>query len=117
MKNQKTRKRKQTRKVTKGKRSSTKKKKRKTKKYSIKNARMISKKRYNMLLQKKKRTKKENKDLDRALFVNYCKCIKKIKYAKEYGPGAEYPICMSSVYKQRGIKPPKDVTKKCKRYL
>ena len=64
---------------------------------------------------RKETNKKENKDLDRALFVNYCKCIKKIKYAKEYKPGAEYPVCMSSVYKQRGIKPPKDVTKKCKR--
>jgi len=116
MKNKKTRKRKQTKKTIK-KRVSTKKAERKTKKYSIKNARMVSKKRYNMLLQKKKRTKKENKDLDRALFVNYCKCIKKIKYAKDYKQGVEYPICMSSVYKQRGIKPPKDVTKKCKRYL
>jgi hypothetical protein len=105
----KTRKRKLTRKVTKA--------KRKTKKFSIKDARMVSKKRYNMLLQKKKRTKKENKDLDRALFVSYCKCIKKIKYAKDYKYGAEYPICMNSIYKQRGIKPPKDVTKKCKRYL
>ena len=63
--------RKLTRKVTKA--------RRKTKKFSIKDARMVSKKRYNMLLQKKKRTKKENKDLDRALFVSYCKCIKKIK--------------------------------------
>ena len=91
--------------------------KRRTKKFSIKNARMISKKRYNILLQKKKRTKKENKDLDRALFVNYCKCIKKIKYSKDYQRGVEYPICMSSIYKQRGIKPPKDIVKKCKRYL
>ena len=101
--------RKLTRKVTKA--------RRKTKKFSIKDARMVSKKRYNMLLQKKKRTKKENKDLDRALFVSYCKCIKKIKYAKDYKYGEEYPICMNSIYKQRGIKPPKDVTKKCKRYL
>ena len=113
---QKTRKatRKATRKTT---RKTTRKAPRKAKKFSIKDARMVSKKRYNMLLQKKKRTKKENKDLDRALFVNYCKCIKKIKYADDYKSGAEYPICMSSIYKQRGIKPPKDVTKKCKRYL
>ena len=92
------------------------KKKTKKKRYSIKNARMVSRKRYSVLLKKKRRPRKENKDLDRALFVNYCKCVKKLKYSKKYGKGAEYPICMNSIYKQRGIKPPSGVTKKCKRY-
>ena len=61
-------------------------------------------------------TKRDKKDLDRALFVNYCKCIKKLKYSKDYEKGLEYPICTSSIYKKRGIKPPKDITKKCKLY-
>ena len=93
----------------------------KKKKKSIKNARMVSKKRYSQLIKKKKTrkrmTKRDKKDLEKALFVNYCKCIKRLKYSKEYEDGLEYPICMSSVYKQRGIKPPKDIVKKCKRYL
>jgi hypothetical protein len=92
----------------------------KTRKRSIKKARTVSKKNYSQLLKKKKTkkrmTKKENKDLDKALFVNYCKCIKKIKYSKSYEKGAEYPICLSSVYKKRGIKPPRNITKKCKKY-
>lgn len=98
---------------------------RKTKRYkkkkSIKKARMVSKKKYSQLLRKKKSkkrlTKKEKKNLDRALFVNYCKCIKKIKYDKKYETGIEYPICVSSVYKKRGIKVPKDIYKKCKQYI
>ena len=93
-----------------------KKRKTKKKKYSIKNAKMISKKRYTKLLKKKRKTKKEKKDLDKALFVNYCKCIKRLKYSKKYKKGQEYPICISSVYIKRNIKPPKDIVKKCKKY-
>ncbi len=85
-------------------------------KYSIKNARMISEKRYNELLNKKRLTNKEKKELDRALFVKYCKCIKKIKYSSVYSSGVEYPICMSTIYNKRGKKAPKGVTKKCKNY-
>ena len=96
------------------KRKQTKKKKR----ISIKNAKMISKKNYKKLLKKKKSkkrlSKKDKEKLNRALFVNYCKCIKKLKYSKKYEIGFEYPICMSSIYKKRGLKPPKDVKKKCK---
>ena len=95
-------------------------KKGKTKRKSIRNARMVSKKRYSNLIKKKKSrkrmTKRDEKDLDLALFVNYCKCIKKLKYSKDYEKGLEYPICISSVYKKRGLKPPKDITKKCKQY-
>ena len=94
------------------------KKKHKHMKKSIRRARTISKKRYTHLLNKrrtkKRMTNKDKKELDRALFVNYCKCIKKLKYSKEYKAGTEYPICMSSVYKKRGIKPPKNVSNKCK---
>ena len=92
----------------------------KTKKRSIKKARVITRKKYEKLVKKKKTkkrmTKKEKKQLDHALFVNYCKCIKKLKYSKEYEEGLEYPICMSSVYTKRGLKAPKDVKKKCKQY-
>lgn len=99
--------------------------KKKTKRYkkkkSIQKARMVSKKKYSQLLKKKKTkkrlTKKEKKNLDRALFVNYCKCIKKIKYDKNYEKGIEYPICVSSIYKKRGFKVPKDISKKCKQYI
>tara|TARA_Y100000996_G_C22521505_1_gene642667 strand:- start:1126 stop:1410 length:285 start_codon:yes stop_codon:yes gene_type:complete len=93
----------------------------KKKKKSIKNARMVSKKRYSQLIKKKKTrkrmTKRDKKDLEKALFVNYCKCIKRLKYSKEYEDGLEYPICMSSVYKKRGFTPPKNIYKKCKQYI
>ena len=50
-------------------------------KRSIKKARMISRKKYETLVKKKRSrkrlTKKEKKQLENALFVNYCKCIKK----------------------------------------
>ena len=49
-------------------------------------------------------TKKEKQQLNHALFINYCKCIKKLKYSKEYEEGLEYPICISSIYKKRGFK-------------
>ena len=93
---------------------------RKTKRRSIKKARTVSKGKYDKLVKKKKTkkrmTKKEKQQLDQALFVNYCKCIKKLKYSKEYEEGLEYPICMSSVYKKRGFKAPKNVKEKCKKY-
>jgi hypothetical protein len=97
------------------KRKQTKKRSQK-RKYSIKKTKMISKKNYDKLLKKKRLTKKERIKLDRALFVNYCKCIKKIKYNQKYPKGAEYPICISSIYKQRNLTPPKDIIKRCKKY-
>ena len=86
----------------------------KAKKRSIRNIRKLSKKRYNNLLRKKRLTKREKKTLDRELFLNYCKCVKKIKYDKNYEKGLEYPICMNSIYKNRKITPPKKVALKCK---
>ena len=109
---------------SKGKRSKNKRSKSKSNKRSkkrIRNARMVSKKRYTNLLkkktQKKRMTPKDRKELDRALFVNYCKCIKKIKDSKEFQKGLEYPICMSSVYTKRGIKPHRNATKQCNKYV
>ena len=90
------------------------------KRKSIKKARIVSKKRYKKLLHKKRTkrrmSKKEKEQLDHALFINYCKCIKSLKYSKKYEEGLEYPICISSVYKNREIKPPKDLKEKCRKY-
>ena len=76
----------------------------------------ISEKKYKALLEKRRRyntslSKKEKKQLDDALFVKYCKCLKKFE---SEGDSKGYPICMNAVYKQRKIKPPKNPVKKCK---
>ena len=76
----------------------------------------ISEKKYKALLKKRRRyntslSKKEKKQLDDALFVKYCKCLKKFE---SEGDSRGYPICMNAVYKQRKIKPPKNAVKKCK---
>ena len=89
-------------------------------KWTLKKAGMVTKERYKKLLTKKSNgislNKNEKKDLDRALFVKYCKCTKKLKKDKEIEKGEEYPICTHSIYLNRGIKTPKGVQKKCKRY-
>jgi len=75
----------------------------------------ISEKKYKSLLKRRKRntslSKKEKKQIDDALFVKYCKCLKKFE---SEGDAKGYPICMNAVYKQRKIKPPKNPVKKCK---
>jgi hypothetical protein len=76
----------------------------------------ISEKKYKALLKKRRRyntslSKNEKKQLDDALFVKYCKCLKKFE---SEGDSKGYPICMNAVYKQRKIKPPKNAVKKCK---
>lgn len=75
----------------------------------------ISEKKYKSLLERRKSntslSKKEKKQLDDALFVKYCKCLKKFE---SEGDAKGYPICMNAVYKQRKIKPPKNPVKKCK---
>ena len=87
---------------------------------SLQRARLLSKKEYETYIhkrQKKKRmTKKQKKDLDHTLFINYCKCIKKLKKDKKTKKNLEYPICMSSVYTKRGFKPLENVREKCKHY-
>ena len=57
------------------------KKSKKTKK-KLSTVRMISKKKYKQLLSKKKLSTQEKQQLNHALFINYCKCIKKLKYWK-----------------------------------
>jgi len=87
---------------------------------SLKKAKILSKKEYNILIKKrkskKKLTKKQNQKLDHTLFIKYCKCVKHLKYSKKNKNYLEYPICTSSVYTKRGFKPPKNVRKRCKKY-
>ena len=69
--------------------------------------------------QKGKLTKKKAKVLDKMLQNKLCKCIKGLKAKnyknKKFKKGSEYPICLSSIYTKRGIKPPKRAIKKCKK--
>ncbi len=55
-------------------------------------------------------SKKESKQLNDELFTKYCRCIKTLKKSKNKG---RYGICMNSVYNNRKIKPPFNVSKKC----
>ena len=80
----------------------------------------ISKKKYKQLISKKRSkkknttlTSKEKKQLDDALYVKYCKCLKQFESKGEYSKG--YPICMNSVYKNRGFKPPQNASRNCKK--
>jgi len=96
--------------------------KKRKQKYSLKRAkkRIVSKKKYQELIKKrqhyKKLSLKERKQLDEDLFVNYCSCVKSLKYDSKVKDYLEYPVCMSSIYKKRGFKPPKGVTQKCGKY-
>jgi len=93
----------------------------KLKKFSLKKSKsnMISKKKYNELIKKRQHHKKltltERKQLDHALLMNYCSCIKKLKN-KKTKKNLEYPICMSSIYNKRKFKSPKNAKSKCKKY-
>ena len=65
----------------------------------------------------KKISKKNNKILDNHLKKKYCKCIKtlKNKYPKKSRIyKGKYGICMNSIYKNRGFKPPYNISNKCK---
>ena len=86
---------------------------------------LISETKYKNLIKKSKNNtinREEKKDLDEALNIKYCHCIKKLylkniflenildKKAK-YNP---YAICMSSIYKNRNITPPKKASYTCR---
>ena len=104
------------------KRASSKKRTRKKRKSKKKKAltKKLSSETYKDLISrkqaKKRMTKKQKKQLDDELFVNYCKCVKKLKYEKKGPKSREYPYCASSIYKNRGFAMPKGVTKKCRAY-
>jgi len=65
---------------------------------------------------KKRMTKRQKKQLANELFVNYCKCLIKLKNNKTNAPNLEYPFCASSVYTKRGLTFPKGTTKRCKEF-
>ena len=78
----------------------------------------ISETKYKSLLRKRRSKKKntslsksEKKQLNGALYIKYCKCL---KIFESEGETRGYPICMNAVYKKRKIKPPKNASKKCK---
>ena len=95
---------------------------RKSKQVSLKVAKstLISEEKYKELIRRRQHKKRltfaERKKLDHALFIKYCSCVKTLKYNKDVKANLEYPICMSSVYKKRGFKAPKNVLKRCKEY-
>ena len=60
---------------------------------------------------KKKMSFKDKKLLNDALYVKYCKCLKEFEFRRKDKRG--YPICMNSIYKNRGIKPPKNASRRC----
>jgi len=76
----------------------------------------ISKNKYKKLVEKrsrkKKMTLKQRKQLDDALYVKYCKCLKKFEVEGNESKG--YPICMNSIYIQRGFEPPNNASRNCK---
>lgn len=76
----------------------------------------ITEKKYKQLLlkkrSKKRLTKKEHKQLTDSMYVKYCKCLKHFEYKKDK---RGYPICMSSVYTKRNVKPPKNASTRCKK--
>ena len=76
----------------------------------------INKKRYQLLLNKKKLNKNEKKELDNMLSNKYCSCVKQVKktFKKNKSKmGLQYPICTNSIYNNRGIIPPKNKNKLC----
>lgn len=91
-------------------------------KFSLKKSkkRMISKKKYQDLIEKRQHNVElslnQRKQLDHALFVNYCSCVKSLKYNEKVKDYLEYPICLSAIYKKRGFTPPKGVTARCGKY-
>ena len=75
----------------------------------------ISNEKYQSLVSHRKRRKKMSKKdkqlLDDALYIKYCKCLKKFEIEGKGGQG--FPICMNSIYKNRRIKPPKNASRNC----
>jgi hypothetical protein len=54
--------------------------------------------------------------LNKELKKRFCKCVRSVKFGKNKAkPGEENPICYRSIYINRGIKPPKDVVKTCRK--
>ena len=87
---------------------------------------MITHERYYQLIHKNKTsklTKVEKDELYTTLNIKYCYCIQKLFSRNQFNrlilgidtfdKGAPYAICMSSIYKNRGIKPPHNASRTC----
>ena len=78
----------------------------------------ISEKTYKKLLDMKKNkktlSKYQEKNLDKALHIKYCTCVKSLKYGQKNK--SAYGICANSVYKNRGIDMPFRSAINCKKY-
>ena len=80
-------------------------------------ARALTDDRYHALVQqrqsKKRISRSDKKSLDKELNQRFCKCLRTVKYSKKIKKGSQYPICMRSIYKNRGFEVPKGVIKNC----
>ncbi len=74
----------------------------------------MSENNYRKLLSRKRLSKNQKKNLDKALHIKYCKCVKDLKYSKK-NPAA-YGICANSVYKNRGYELPPRAARDCEKY-
>ncbi len=108
---------KKTQKLGKTKTQSQKKTDTKQRKYHL--TKRMSKAKYQSLISQKQKgslTTSQESRLRRELFVNYCKCLKTIRYNPAIKPGIEYPLCNSTIYTKRGFTVPRGIAKRCKRY-
>jgi hypothetical protein len=89
-------------------------KKKKTKRQARK---PLTDERYHALVQrrrtKKRISKSDKKSLDKEMNQRFCKCLRAVKYSKKIKKGSQYPICMRSIYKNRGFDVPRGVIKNC----
>ena len=84
----------------------------------------ISELEYRNLVKRNKKRKLRGKPrelLEKCLYIKYCFCIKKIYYKNLFkkkimnvDSPSPYPLCMSSIYKNRKIKPPFNASRKCR---
>ena len=87
----------------------------KIKKRSIKSN--ISKEKYKKLLKSKRLSKKNKNLLNDELLKKYCRCIKTLKKSKDKRMySGKYGICMNSIYKNRGLKPPFNAVRECDQF-
>ena len=93
-----------------------KKQKRKTKQ-RLTTTKPLTDERYHALVQqrrsRKRMSSKDKKSLDKELNKKFCKCVRTVKYNKTIKKGIQYPICMKSIYKNRGFEVPKGAIKNC----
>ena len=86
----------------------------KQKRTKRKKLKILSETKYQQLIKqmkgKKKMSLKDRKSLDKTLYIKYCKCLKKFESNNDT---RGFPICMSSIYKNRGFKSPKNASKRC----